>query len=116
METVIYDQVKEGREYHWMIQYAKDHPELDFLTGSNKNNSWFSVYRGTSKIIKIEKSGKSKIPDEKRYHDLYPDIMKTQLNQFIRILFLTNLDYPLYFHDTIEMNQQGKRPKDITRI
>lgn len=55
---------------------VKDHPELDFQTGSNKNNSWFSVYRGTSKIIKIEKSGKSKISYEKKYYDLCPEYYK----------------------------------------
>ena len=73
MDPVIYNQFKEGGQYHWMIQYVKDHPELDFQTGSNKNNSWFSVYRGTSKIIKIEKSGKSKISYEKKYYDLCPE-------------------------------------------
>lgn len=39
MDPVIYNQFKEGGQYHWMIQYVKDHPELDFQTGSNKNNS-----------------------------------------------------------------------------
>lgn len=74
MDTVISDQLKENGQYYWMIQYVKDHPELDFQTGSNKNNSWFSVYRGTSKIIKIEKSKKkSKISYAKKYYDLCPE-------------------------------------------
>lgn len=76
MNPAIYDQVKEGGQYHWMIQYVKDHAELDFQTGSNKNNSWFSVYRGTSKIIKIQKNGKSKISYEKKYRDLCPEYYK----------------------------------------
>lgn len=73
MDSVISDQVKEGGQYHWMIQYVKEHPELDFQTGSNRSNSWFSIYRGTSKIIKIEKRGKSKISYEKKYYDLCPE-------------------------------------------
>lgn len=73
MEPVIFDQIKEGGQYHWMIQYVKDHPELDFQTGSNRSNSWFSIYRGTSKIIKIKKTGESKISYEKKYYDLCPE-------------------------------------------
>ena len=80
MDSVIYNQFKEGGQYHWMIQYVKDHPELDFQTGSNKNNSWFSVYRGTSKIIKIEKHGKSKISYEKKYYDLCPEYYEDTTN------------------------------------
>lgn len=80
MDPVIYNQFKEGGQYHWMIQYVKDHPELDFQTGSNKNNSWFSVYRGTSKIIKIEACGKSKISYEKKYYDLYPEYYEDTTN------------------------------------
>lgn len=29
MDPVIYNQFKEGGQYHWMIQNVKDHPELD---------------------------------------------------------------------------------------
>lgn len=73
MDSIIYNQIKEGGQYHWMIHYVKEHPELDFQTGSNRSNSWFSIYRGTSKIIKIEKNGKNKISYEEKYHKLCPE-------------------------------------------
>ena len=55
MNSIIYNQIKEVGQYHWMIHYVKDHPVLDLQTGSNRSNSWFSIYCGTSKILKIEK-------------------------------------------------------------
>ena len=38
------------KEYQWLIDAVKHNPELDFQTGSNDNDSWFSVYRGTGRI------------------------------------------------------------------
>ena len=38
-------------KYSWIIDYVKQHPELDFQTGSNAKGTWFSVYRGTGRIL-----------------------------------------------------------------
>ncbi len=47
-------------KYNWLIRYVKDNPKLDFQTGSNKDSegkvtkSWFSIYRGTGRILTLE--------------------------------------------------------------
>ena len=43
-------------QYHWLVDYVRDHEDLDFQTGNdpNKNRSWFSVYRGTGRLLTIE--------------------------------------------------------------
>lgn len=46
------------KSYEWLIDEVIKSPELDFQTGSNKNDSWFSVYRGTGRILTITASGK----------------------------------------------------------
>lgn len=42
-------------EYKWLIEFVKKHKELDFQTGfdQKQNKSWFSIYRGTSRILQI---------------------------------------------------------------
>lgn len=50
------------KDFRWLINYVIEHKELDFQTGSDRDgNSWFSVYRGTSRILKIMGSKKGKI-------------------------------------------------------
>ena len=44
--------------YKWLIEEVIKRPELDFQTGSNNNDSWFSIYRGTGRILTINASGK----------------------------------------------------------
>ena len=46
------------KNYKWLIDEVIKRPELDFQTGSNNNDSWFSVYRGTGRILTINASGK----------------------------------------------------------
>jgi hypothetical protein len=46
------------KEYQWLIDAVKQNPELDFQTGSNNNDSWFSIYRGTGRILTIKEKGK----------------------------------------------------------
>ena len=63
-------------DYQWLIEYVKDHPELDFQTGSNANDTWFSVYRGTGRVFTIKKDGTLKA-DKKYMDDLFPDFYQT---------------------------------------
>ena len=58
-------------EYQWLIDAVKHNPELDFQTGSNDNDSWFSVYRGTGRIMTIKEKGKPYAAS--KYMDLFPD-------------------------------------------
>lgn len=40
-------------KYQWIIDFVKGRKDLDFQTGSNKQTSWVSIYRGTSRIFRI---------------------------------------------------------------
>lgn len=63
------------KKYKWLIEYVKKHPELDFQTGSNANDTWFSVYRGTGRVLTIKKKGA--LTANKKYKKLFPDFYKT---------------------------------------
>lgn len=56
-------------KYEWVIDYVKSHGELDFQTGSNKNKSWFSIYRGTGRIAMLTSNGKWKIAEKRDKND-----------------------------------------------
>lgn len=58
-------------EYQWLIDAVIENPELDFQTGSNDNDSWFSVYRGTGRILTIKEKGKPYA--DPKYMNLFPD-------------------------------------------
>lgn len=82
MEKVYYDRTMSPRvidwiqsKYRWVIDYVKKHPELDFQTGRNNNSSWFSVYRGTSRVLSIKPSGKAEAAQ--KYMDLCPEFYKS---------------------------------------
>lgn len=45
------------KEYSWLIDEVYMHDELDFQIGSNKSKTWFSIYRGTSRILSIHSNG-----------------------------------------------------------
>ena len=44
-------------DYKWLIDEVIRNPELDFQIGSNDNDSWFSIYRGTGRVLTIKRSG-----------------------------------------------------------
>ena len=62
---------KISKEYQWLIDAVKQNPELDFQIGSNDNDSWFSVYRGTGRILTIKEKGKPYA--DPKYMNLFPD-------------------------------------------
>lgn len=70
-------------KYQWLITYVKNDKELDFQTGydQKQNKSWFSIYRGTSRILQIIYSGNSKkikIEAANAYKELDTTIFKDQ--------------------------------------
>lgn len=63
------------KEYKWLIDEVIKNPELDFQTGSNDKDSWFSVYRGTGRILTIKPEGvpnKFKLFADSKYMKLVP--------------------------------------------
>jgi len=77
--------------YSWLIDLVRCNDSLDFQTGSNRGVSWFSVYRGTTRIVKLVKSGVTPISIEvaNSYLELCPSIVDTQA--FCRDLFIKYL-------------------------
>ena len=75
------------KNYPWLIPFVKSHAELDFQTGSNANSSWFQVYRGTGRMLKISASGKVSAHPEyrKRCEDFYnhptPELFEVLLSR-----------------------------------
>lgn len=48
-------ETKFNNELGWLYEFVKKRDDLDFLIGANKSIEWISVYRGTSRIIRIYK-------------------------------------------------------------
>lgn len=63
------------KDYKWLIEEVIKRPELDFQTGSNENDTWFSIYRGTGRILTINASGK--IFAASKYMELSPSFYIT---------------------------------------
>ncbi len=70
MDKKIEELIANGGKYHWLIDYVITHKDkfgnydLDFQTGSEINindftitRSWFSIYKGTGRILTLEKKG-----------------------------------------------------------
>ena len=71
------------KKHKWLIEFVKNHDDLDFQTGfdQKQSKSWFSVYRGTGRILQISyndksRSGKEKIDADPAYKRLAPDIFQ----------------------------------------
>ncbi|MCD7710905.1 MAG: hypothetical protein LUI04_06125 [Porphyromonadaceae bacterium] len=65
MSSEIEGFLKKDGKYHWLIDYVKTihkdkfgNFDLDFQTGSSAGKSWFSIYKGTGRIVTIEKNQK----------------------------------------------------------
>ena len=94
-------------KYNWLIAFVKKHPELDFQTGfdQKQNKSWFSVYRGTSRILQItyfDKSEKVKIDAAASYMklDSYPkQLDEKHLEAYLKEIN-ENPDYGKYYIDS----------------
>mgnify|MGYP003418820409 FL=1 len=73
-------------KYFWIIDYVKEHPELDFQTGSDAKRTWFSVYRGTGQVLSISPNGT--VSAAKAYMDLCPEFYsEPTLENFDKLLF-----------------------------
>lgn len=68
--------VKDINEYDWLIPYVKKKKSLDFQTGHDPKTgrSWFSVYRGTSRVLTLRGSDKGPFSWEAAgaYKDIAP--------------------------------------------
>ena len=62
------------KKYNWLIDEVIERPELDFQTGSNNKDSWFSIYRGTGRVLTINALGR--IFAAPKYMELCPEFYK----------------------------------------
>lgn len=62
-------------KFNWLIDYVYDHEELDFQTGKNANSSWFSIYRGTGRVLTLKPDGI--IFADTKYMALNPDFYQS---------------------------------------
>lgn len=97
-------------EYRWLVDYVKEKKDLDFQTGSNKDQSWVSVYRGTSRLFRIISCGKGKrfnLDANKKYMNLEPDLYKKPS----KALFESLIE-KIKTHECIEGPNKGKKTFD----
>lgn len=93
------------KDFHWLIDAVISTPELDFQTGSNKNNSWFSVYRGTGRVLTINKN--KTITAAPKYKNLLPVFYQNPSKTgFDKLLSLINEDTSL---DRYYMDKKGEK-------
>jgi len=96
-------------QYHWMIQYVKDHPELDFQTGSNRGTSWFSIYRGTGRVLKISSSGR--VSADKEYIKLLPAFYNNPspelFDELLSILSKSEKFFSYYAKEDLSERKEG---------
>ena len=46
--------IEDGGSLRWLFDFVKEREDLDFLIGKTKSNEWISVYRGLTRIIRIQ--------------------------------------------------------------
>jgi len=99
-------------QYAWLIDFVKRHDCLDFQTGANKGKSWFSIYRGTSRILRLSKSGKApiKIDADPAYIKLSPNITnKELLNSQLLETYLSDINSNTKFERYYVSSKRGPR-------
>ena len=104
------------KNYEWLIDEVIKRPELDFQTGSNISDSWFSVYRGTGRILTINTSGK--IFADPKYIGLCSDFYKKPDRKGLNILLSKiNNDSSLgrYYIDAKGRKKEGYYQNLISR-
>jgi len=108
--------------YEWLIGFVKKHPELDFQTGfdQKQNKSWFSVYRGTSRILRIshfDKSGRVTIDAAESYMklDSYPKQLDEKHFEAYLNEINENPNYDKYYIDSKGERKEGYYQTLISR-
>ena len=112
-------------KYQWLITYVKNDKELDFQTGydQKQNKSWFSIYRGTSRILQIIYNGNSKkikIEAANAYKELDTPIFKEQhvdektLTEYLKVI-RENPRFERYYIDSKGDKKEGYYQTLISR-
>ena len=73
-----------GGKLRWLFDFVKNRTDLDFLIGKNNTEEWISIYRGLSRIIKINPfdSQNLLISAAEKIKNIMPDIYgKKSINE-----------------------------------
>lgn len=93
------------KDFQWLIDAVIQNPELDFQTGSNNTDTWFSVYRGTGRILTINEQGN--VYADSKYMNLMPDFYhKPDIQGLRTLLDKIHEDHSL---DRYYMTNDGKK-------
>lgn len=66
-----------GGQLHWLFEFVKSRPDLDFLIGKNNKDEWISIYRGLTRIMTIHPTRNAEmisIDAAPRYKEIAPEL------------------------------------------
>lgn len=104
------------KKYKWLIDEVIKRPELDFQTGSNDKDSWFSIYRGTGRILTINALGRTFAAS--KYMELCPEFYeKPDVRGLDSLLskIRNNNNLGRYYIDAYERRKEGYYQNLISR-
>lgn len=81
-------------DYPWLINFVKNTPELDFQTGHDpkQGRSWFSVYRGTGRVLTFASRRNSyKIDAADAYKKIAPTVFFERPTENSFVEYLSNI-------------------------
>ena len=82
LSSIFEDLLREG-ELNWLINYVKTKDDLDILIGKNNKTEYCSIYRGTTRILLIEKgtstNSKFKVKASPKYKQMLPELFSGNL-------------------------------------
>lgn len=108
MKESLLDSIEES--YPWLIKYVKGKDELDFQTGNNPKTkqSWFSVYKGTGRILTIS-SIRGKVEAADSYKEVAPKDFFKNLTPEGFDVYLNAIDENKLKFGRYYINQAGKK-------
>lgn len=104
------------KKYSWLIDEVYMHNELDFQIGSNNSKTWFSIYRGTSRILSIYPNGDFVAAEA--YKKVYNEFYKNPNKKNFDILLERINDNPYfgkYYINEKEEKKEGYYQNLISR-
>jgi len=83
--------IEPGGDLRWLFEFVQERNDLDLLIGRNDSMEWISVYRGTSRLLRIKKTkdpARIKLDGAKAYQELAPDLFgkKNTSDDFLFVL------------------------------
>ncbi|MBO4483433.1 MAG: hypothetical protein J5735_06395 [Prevotella sp.] len=114
MSPELVERISKG--FLWLIDAVIQNSELDFQTGSNASDSWFSVYRGTGRLLTIKENGR--LFADPKYITLLPSFYekpsKAGLDALIKMI-RENKELGRYYIDADGKKKEGYYQNLVSR-